>query len=577
MDKKVILGESDFCEYRRTEDSYYIDKSLLIKDVLDNSDKTILLPRPRRFGKTLNISMLRYFFEKSEDCKQDCFEDLLIWQQGEKYLKHFNKYPVVYITFNDCKHRNWKKCYEDFKERIIEVYEEFEYIKDKLKEKEKKYFNLILDGIASQSDYEKSIKKLSSYIKIVTGEKLVILIDEYDTPIHQAFINGYYEDCIEFIKNFLHGAFKDNKYLERGIITGILQVAKANIFSELNNIGVYNIFKHKFSDKFGLTEDEVIKLLEDFNLSDNLQGVRHWYDSYVFGSMHIYNPWSVLSYSQRSEDGFASYWKASSSNDLIRILIENASFNTKKKINKLIKGKTIKVKVADETVLQNMLNQNYSEEDLWAMLIYSGYLIAIKTNRDNEGLIIGYDIRIPNLEVKSVYKDMFAKIVNTKIGSDNLNIMLKALLNKNYKSFEEDLQEVCLKTLSYHDTANDQEKLEAPEQVYHAFLLGIFINLNNEYIIDSNKESGLGRFDIILEPRDISKTAFIIELKRVTKKQTIEQAINDALTQIEKKKYDVRLIDKGFQNIEKVAMAFDGKDALVSNKLIEIKNKKKEN
>ncbi len=570
MDKKVILGRSDFCEYRRTEDSYYVDKSLLIKDVIDNGDETILLPRPRRFGKTLNISMLRYFFEKSDDCKQDCFEDLQIWQQGEKYLKHFNKYPVLFMTFNDCKHSNWNKCYKDFQERIIDIFRQFSYLKLNLDKEDQKYFNSILDETADQSDYEKSIKKLSFYVKKVTGEKIVILIDEYDTPMHQAFINGYYGDCSGFIKNFLHGAFKDNKYLERGVITGILQVAKANIFSELNNIGIYNIFSHKFSDKFGLVEKEVIKLLEDFNLSDNLESVRYWYDSYVFGDTHIYNPWSVLSYSQRPEDGVASYWKASSSNDLIRILIENASFNTKTKINKLIKGKTITEKVANETVLQNMLNKDYKEDDLWAMLLYSGYLISIKTNRLKNGKIVDYDLRIPNLEVETVYEDMFAKIAETKIGSDNLNIMLKALLNKNYKSFEEELQEVCLKTLSYHDTANDKEKLEAPEQVYHAFLLGIFINLNDDYIIDSNKESGVGRFDIILEPRDISKTAFIIELKRVTLKQTIEQAINEALKQIEDKKYDVRLIDKGFKNIEKVAMAFDGKEALVSNKMIEI-------
>ncbi len=571
MDKKVILGQSDFCEYRRKEDSYYVDKSLLIKDVIDNGDQTILLPRPRRFGKTLNISMLRYFFEESDDCKQDCFEDLLIWQQGEKYLKHFNKYPVVYLTFNDCKCDDWEECFEDIKEKIIDLFESFEDIVSKSNNSKKlERFYKIINETATENEYKKSLKILSELIFNATGKKIIILIDEYDTPIHSAFIEGYYDKCIKFMKKFLHGAFKDNTYLEKGVITGILQVAKANIFSELNNIGIYNIFKHKFSDKFGFSEDEVIKLLEDFNLSDNIGEVRHWYDSYVFGSTHIYNPWSVLSYSQSPEDGIISYWKSSSSNDLIRILIENASFNTKKKINKLIKGKTITEKVADETVLQNMLNKNYNEEDLWAMLLYSGYLIAIKTNRAENKKILSYDLRIPNLEVETVYEDMFAKIAETKIGSENLNIMLKALLNKNYKSFEEELQNVCLKTLSYHDTANEQEKLEAPEQVYHAFLLGIFINLNNEYIIDSNKESGVGRFDIILEPRDISKTAFIIELKRVTKKQTIEQAINEALKQIEDKKYDTQLIEKGFKNIEKVAMAFDGKDALVSNKIIEV-------
>ncbi len=329
MDKKVILGQSDFCEYRRNEDSYYVDKSLFIKDVIDNGDQTILLPRPRRFGKTLNISMLRYFFEKSDDCKQDCFEDLQIWQQGEKYLKHFNRYPVAYITFNDSKQPTWEICLEDFRKKIIRVFTEFEYLKDNLNEKEQLYYNSILDKTATQSDYEESLKNLSFYVFKETGEKLIILIDEYDTPIHKSCIEGYYGKCIEFFKSFLHGGFKDNKYLERGVITGILQVAKANIFSDLNNIGIYNIFKHKFSDKFGLTEDEVIKLLEDFELSDNLENVRTWFNSYVFGGTKIYNPWSVLSYSQNPVDGFISYWKDSSGNDLIRILIENSDYETK--------------------------------------------------------------------------------------------------------------------------------------------------------------------------------------------------------------------------------------------------------
>ncbi len=573
MDKKVILGRSDFCEYRRTEDSYYVDKSLLIKDVLDNSDETILLPRPRRFGKTLNISMLRYFFEKSDDCKQDCFEDLLIWQQGEKYLKHFNKYPVVFITFNDCKHRNWDKCYNDFQGRIIKVYTEFEYLKDKLNKKEQLYYNSILDRTASQSDYENSLEIVSYYVNQVTGEKLIILIDEYDTPIHQAYINSYYEDCIEFMKNFLHGAFKDNKYLERGIITGILQVAKENVFSGLNNIGIYNILDEKFSDKFGLIEDEVIKLLEDFNLSDRLDDVQKWFNSYIFGITPIYNPWSVLSFSQNPTKMMKPYWKASSGNDLIRILIENSDYEIKGLMKDLLESKIITVKVASDTILINLLNSKYKQKDLFAMLLYSGYLIAVKKNFDEWGDIDSYDLRIPNLEVKSIYKNVFADIAETKIGSSELEIMLKALLNKEYKRFENILQRVCLKTLSYHDTAYDDRILEAPEQVYHAFLLGVFINLNNEYIIDSNKEAGEGRFDIILEPRDISKTAFIIELKIANADDTLETAVNDALTQIEYKKYDTKLIDKGIKKIEKLGMAFIGRKALVSNKLIEIEEK----
>ena len=569
MKKKVILGQSDFCEYRRDENSYYVDKSLLIKDVIDNSYKTILLPRPRRFGKTLNISMLRYFFEKSEDCKQDCFEDLKIWKEGEDYLKHFNKYPVIFVTFNDCKHRNWEKCYEDFKERVIKIYKQFSYLKKELDEDEQLYYNSILNRTARQSDYEKSLKKISFYIKVVTGDKLVILFDEYDTPIHQAFINGYYDMCIEFMKNFLHGAFKDNKYLEKGVITGILQVAKENIFSGLNNIGIYNILDEKFSNKFGLEEEEVIELLEYFELSDRLEDVRDWFNSYIFGITPIYNPWSVLSFSQTPTRMMKPYWKKSSGNDLIRILIENADYAVKGKIKDLIEGKIITEKIADETILTNLLNSKYSEKDLWAMLLYSGYLVVVKQNVIR-GKVINYNLKIPNLEVETIYEDIFAQIADNKIGSNELDSMLKALLNKDYKKFQSILQRVCLKTLSYHDTAYDKRILEAPEQVYHAFLLGVFINLNNEYIIDSNKEVGDGRFDIILEPRDTSKTAFVIELKIADDDDSLETAVNDALKQIEEKQYEARLIDRGIEKIEKLGMAFIGRKALVSNKLIEI-------
>jgi hypothetical protein len=554
--KKLPIGTSDFKSLRE-DDKYFVDKSMFIKEIIEEDAEVVLLPRPRRFGKTLNLSMLHWFFEVSEnkEKRKKLFSGLNI-EKDAAFEEHFAKYPVICLSFKDVRNMNFESAAQKIKALIAEEFERHDYLLDSniLSRRGKKYFKDILDMEPDLAAYENGLSELSRYLHKYHKQKPILLIDEYDTPIHAAFQYGYYEESISFFKSFLGAGLKDNPDIFKGVITGILRIAKESIFSGLNNLAVYTLLSAKFSDKFGLTQPEVDRLLKDFSNEDRLENIRDWYDGYVFGENKLYNPWSIINYTANIKDGFRPYWANTSSNEILRDLIKDGPPVIKQEFSDILKNIPIKKSLKENIVLRDLKKNEIS---LYSFLVFSGYLKAFDCSIDEEDNMF-YKLLIPNKEVKQIFKDTILSWINESYENDKLRQMLNALIRCDIETFEEFLNDFVLSTLSYFDT----EKRNA-EKVYQAFILGMLVNLAPKYELYSNKESGLGRFDISLIPQDTNKTAFIMELKTIRRKETKDQSLEAALKQIKDRKYELDILKRGIKDIIQLAVVFDGKEVWV--------------
>ena len=554
--KKIALGESDFRSIIENNE-YFVDKSLLIKEIFEDSSRIILIPRPRRFGKTLNLSMIRYFVERCDEDRRYLFNNLLI-EKEKDIMKRQGIYPTIYLTFKDEKYDK----FEDFQMKLAffvsEIYKKHYYLYESLTfQVDKDYFDKIINKVSTKAELEMSLKNLSKYLYDYYGEKIIILIDEYDTPIQHSYFSGIYDDTIAFMRNFLSNTLKDNIYLEKALLTGILRVARESIFSGLNNLDVYSILKEGYSDKFGFTEVEIEKMLNDFNIVKEKDEFKRWYNGYLFGNTVIYNPWSTLSYLKDKNEYFMPYWVNTSENKIIKTILSKGSDGLKKSFEELLKGNTIETTI-DENIIVADIEAN--ENNVWSFLLLSGYLKVVnKIRKEDE---IYYEVAIPNVEVKHMYNKIIKDWASESYVSSEYNEMLKALINFDYEVFEEIFIDYVEKSLSYFDVSGEE-----PERVYHGFVLGMLVALNNTHYVLSNRESGYGRYDVMVIPKDITKPGIIIEFKRARKnnKKTIEQLIEEAKTQIEDKKYETELLSRGITDIKKLVIVFKGKEVSVNN------------
>lgn len=557
--KRIPIGISDF-KTIIDKDYLFIDKSLLIKEFWESNGQTILVPRPRRFGKTLNMSMIKYFFNNKNDNRY-LFKDLNI-ENDKKVMELQGKYPVIYISFKDEKHSSFDYLKEGLSYLFSSLYIEHEYClnNDKMHEVDKNYYNLVMNGKATIIQLGNALNKLSEYLYSYYGQKVIILIDEYDVPIQAAYMDNYYDKAIEFMRNLLSGAFKDNNSLEKGMITGILRIARESIFSGLNNLKAESILSYSFSDKFGFTEFEIQNLVSDYNIGEEIGNIKNWYNGYCFGNTTIYNPWSILNYLSSPKSGLKPYWINTSSNDLVKVILSKSGSDIKCDLEKLIAEGSIYIVINEDIVMADI---DKTSNNLWSFLLFTGYLKAKESYRKEEEIF--YELSIPNKEVKSLYKNIIHNWFTETITETNYDIMLNSLLNGDIKIFGKLLKQFVLKSISYFDVGGYEG-----EKVYHAFVLGMLISLNDEYEVLSNRESGYGRYDVMIIPKDISKLGIVIEFKKLDPDdtETLEEMADEALKQIKGKKYSITLEQRGIQDIKEIAIVFKGKEICIKEETI---------
>ncbi|HRI66196.1 MAG TPA: AAA family ATPase [Polyangium sp.] len=556
MTLRIPIGFDDFRRVR--EDKLeYIDKTDLIRQVIDRSGvQVLLLPRPRRFGKSMNLSMLRYWFEKNDESLAHLFQDLSIWSAGDEYRTHFQKYPVIYFNFKESKHAEFDAVMDVIKKKIESLFLRYEYLlhSDRLSEWQIRDFRSIIDRTASIALYERALLDLSTYLHTHHGERVIILIDEYDEPIHAAHVHGFSAQMLQFMRSFLGAALKSNVHLFKSVITGILRVAKENLFSGLNNIAVYSLLDKEFNTCFGFTDDEVTSLLERANRIDRLADTRAWYNGYLFGGEIIYNPWSILSYLEREDSIPKPYWVGTSSNELVHELLGTYAIKVEHVFEELLEGRSIEA-FLDENVVLGELHTN--DAALWSLLVFSGYLKADPMPYDSVVGKVSYRLSIPNREVREVYSSTFQRWIKSNLTAQGGDIgkLARAMLSGDTDTFEDQLQRFVQNILSYYDIA----KLD-PERVYHGFVLGLLAALEPEFIVRSNRESGAGRPDVMIRPRLAGKPGVLLELKLARKgKKTPAAALREGLAQIRSKGYAADLWATGVSEVHAFAVAFDGK------------------
>ncbi|AWI05760.1 AAA family ATPase [Clostridium drakei] len=554
--KKISIGITDFKEI--INNNYYlVDKSLFIKEIMEDGSKVLLLPRPRRFGKTINMSMLKYFFEKTDEDNSFLFKELYIYKCKDVMEKQ-GKYPVIYLTFKDEKYLSWKDCKSGMKFVIGNEFKRHKYLLESniMDYEEKETYKDIMNLKADDIYYHKSLLSLSMYLSKYYNKKAVIIIDEYDVPIQGGYTGDYYEDIISFMRNFLSGGLKDNIYLEKAILTGILRVAKESIFSGLNNLNVYSILKNKYSSYFGFSEVEIEEIFKYYEVEFKLDEVKSWYNGYVFGENVIYNPWSILNYVNNYEEGLQPYWINTSSNDLVKSLITKGGHQLKSELEDLIQDKSITKEINENIEMKEI---DKSTENVWSFLLLSGYLKTVKKTRKPDGRLV-CELAIPNIEVKYLYNEIIMSWFRESINNDEFNFMLNSLINGDIKTFGKILKKFVLSSVSYFDISGQES-----EKVYHAFVLGMLIALSEDYEVKSNRESGYGRYDVMIIQKDKNKIGIIMEFKKVDRddEEDLKKAAEEGLKQIRKRKYKQELIAREIKNIIEIGVAFEGKDVMV--------------
>jgi len=553
MQKKLAIGINDFKKLRE-ENYYYVDKSLLIKEIIDEDAEVLLLPRPRRFGKSLNLSMLRYFFENSENDNSNLFSGLKIAENEFNCLEKMGKFPVINLDFKGSRANNWELALQRLKRSIAVEFQRHSYLlkSDKLLEYEKEEYQDIMALKADQTAYEFALENLSRYLKEFHQQNVIILIDEYDEAVQASYLNEYYDQMLDFMRSFLIRGLKGNPNLEKGILTGILRVVKESIFSGLNNLLVSGLLESKYDQFFGLLEKEVEEIFSYYDLEYRLQEVKRWYNGYYFGDQLVYNPWSIIN-CIASQGELKPYWVNTSGNELIKDLIINAEAEVKGQFEDLLKNKSFKTRIDENIVFADVRTKSSS---LWSFLLYSGYLKANTRQREQGRLYC--ELEIPNQEIKYIYEEIIYDWLEESISSNKLSEMLTALITGNIEEFSLIFKDFVLSSMSSFDPAGNEA-----EKVYHAFVLGLLLNLNDNYEINSNRESGYGRYDIMVIPNKKDKLGIIIEFKKVADNENLDKAVKAALKQIEERKYQQELEKRGIKNVIHLGIAFSGKNVKI--------------
>ncbi|WP_291237057.1 AAA family ATPase [Frisingicoccus sp.] len=564
MAKTVGIGIQNFDKIIENQ-YFYIDKTSFIKEWWESGDDVTLITRPRRFGKTLNMSMVEEFFSIDYAKRGDLFQGLSIWKE-EKFRKMQGTYPVISLSFARIKETN----YDDTRERILQIirnlYIKFSFLKDSavLEKADKAYFDRILGDKVSNPDLTAAIYQLSGYLYRYYGKKVIILLDEYDTPMQEAYVDGFWDELVGFTRSMFNSTFKTNPWLERAIMTGITRVSKESIFSDLNNLKVVTTTSEEYAESFGFTEKEVFDALDEYGLSEKKQEVKLWYDGFIFGEhKDIYNPWSILNYLDTGK--LATYWANTSSNSLANKLLQEGNRRIKEKFEILLRGESIQSPI-DEQIAYNQLNG--SERSIWSLFLASGYLkvlfyesyLDIPTGTQPQ-----YELALTNFEVRLMFQNMISNWFSD--AQTDYNDFVHALLIGDLKAMNAYMNRVALNTFSYFDTGK-RPSGEEPERFYHGFVLGLIVDLQNRYIITSNRESGFGRYDVMLEPRNPQKDdAILLEFKIYDpdSEKTMKDTVQEALAQIERKQYAAQLINRGIskEHIRSYGFAFQGKHVLI--------------
>ena len=560
MKKTISIGIQGFSDLRE-RNCYFVDKTHFIKEWWESQDMVTLITRPRRFGKTLNMSMLECFFSNKYVNRADLFAGLSIWKE-EKYRQLQGTYPVLFLSFASVKAGNLEEAKAQVKGEIARVYRENKYLIDTdifdNRERER-YDNVVvsMDDVTAQD----SLRNLAEWMEKYYGKKVIILLDEYDTPMQEAYIQGYWDEFTSFVRSLFNATFKTNPYLERAIMTGITRVSKESIFSDLNNLRVVTTTSDLYADCFGFTEEEVFAALDEYEMSDKKDEVKRWYDGFTFGEYRdIYNPWSITNYLK--EKKLRAYWAATSSNGLVSRLIRTASVDVKEKMEDLLKGQEIVVNF-DEQIVYNQLDQD--EDAIWSLLLASGYLKADQVEYCGMLNKPWYHLTITNLETESMFENMFAGWFKNQ--DANYNDFVKAMLKGSLKEMNIYMNDVALTTFSSFDTGRRPSGKTQPERFYHGFVLGLLADLRERYQIRSNRESGYGRYDVMLMPLNQQDKAIVIEFKvhEPDEESSLQDTVQSALDQIKEKKYDAELLAQGISadRICHYGFAFEGKKVLI--------------
>ena len=560
MKKTISIGKQSFSSLRE-KNYFFIDKTHFIKDWWEKGDDITWITRPRRFGKTLNMSMLECFFSNKYADRADLFEGLSIWQE-ETYRKLQGTYPVIFLSFAAVKAGNLEDAKTQIKQEIARLYRENSHLmkEDAFSENERELYDsttVNMDDVTAQA----SLKNLSEWMERYYGKKVIILLDEYDTPMQEAYVQGYWDEFTSFVRSLFNATFKTNPYLERAVMTGITRVSKESIFSDLNNLRVVTTTSNLYADCFGFTEEEVFAALDEYGMGDKKDEVKQWYDGFTFGEHRdIYNPWSITNY--LDEGRLYPYWASTSSNGLVSRLIRTASADVKEKMEDLLKGQEISVNF-DEQIVYNQLDDN--EDAIWSLLLASGYLKV--QNIDYRGITLEpwYTLNITNIETLSMFTAMFRGWFKNK--DANYNDFVKALLKGSLKEMNIYMNDVAFATFSNFDTGRKPSEKSQPERFYHGFVLGLLVELRDRYQIRSNRESGYGRYDVMLIPMTKMDDAIVIEFKvhEPDEEATLQDTVQSALDQISEKNYDAELLAQGIpaDRIRHYGFAFEGKKVLI--------------
>ncbi|WP_339001325.1 ATP-binding protein [Fusobacterium animalis] len=544
--KKIPIGVDDFKKLIENN-AYYIDKTKFIADILDDAAEVKLFTRPRRFGKTLNMSTLKYFFDiQNADENRKLFNGLDI--EKSEYFSEQGKYPVIFISMKGIKATTWEETKKDIALLVLDLFSNFRYLLDDLNDFDLPRFKKYLLSDIDISELKNSLTFLTKILYQKYEKEVILLIDEYDNPLITAHKYDFYDEALSFFKVFYGEALKTNPYLKMGVMTGIIRVIKAGIFSDLNNLKVYSILNEQYSDFFGFTQSEVKKALKDFNIEYELPDVRSWYDGYKFGNSDVYNPWSILNF--LTDKKLIPYWIDTSDNYLINKTLKNASSDTMEALQKLFSGESVEENISGNSDLSIL----FDEEEIWELFLFSGYLtIDEKIGEDYENV---YALRLPNREVKEFFKQKF---IDMNFGESLFRNTMEALKKNNIDNFEKYLQNIILKSASYYDGKN--------EDFYHGLILGMTLYLDRDYYVNSNRESGLGRYDVIIEPKNKNNRGYILEFKVVKDEKDLEKSSKEAIEQIIDKKYDTSLKERGIKDITLIGIAFFGKLVKISCKI----------